>query len=89
LDRRGHNMTNAEVLKRLERCFDNGEVETVVNFVPGSGLAVGPGSAEVKVIHRPSGLEATGKEFTSQVANKASALLRLLQKLHESAATTP
>ena len=81
-------MTNAEVLKRLERCFDKGEIETLVNFVPAPGLAVGTGSAEVKVIHRPSGLEATGTEFTSQVANKASALLHLLQMLHESAAAT-
>jgi hypothetical protein len=82
------NMTEVELLKRVERCFDQGEIETLVNFVPGAGAALDPASAWVKVIHRPSGLEAVGDKSPSQTRNKAAAILEILRLLHESAAAT-
>jgi hypothetical protein len=33
-------MTSQELLQRLERCFDKGEIETLVNWEPGQGLTV-------------------------------------------------
>ena len=77
-------MTDADLLKRLERCFDKGEVETLIPFEPGDGLMATRAMAAVKVVHRSSGLEATSDESASQVRSKASALLQLLQKLHDS-----
>ena len=77
-------MTDTDLLKRLERCFEKGETESLVNFVPGSGLTVDPASAWVKVIHRASGFEAVGDKYPSQVRNKVAALLEILRMLHES-----
>jgi protein subunit release factor A len=77
-------MTETELLKRLERCFDDGELETFVNWAPASGLAVSSAAAAVKVVHRPTGIEAVSGQFRSQVRNKTSALLAILQRLHDS-----
>ena len=81
-------MTDADLLERLERCFEKGETETLINFVPGTGVAVNPASAWVKVIHRPSGFEAVGDKYPSQVRNKSAALLEILRMLHESGAAS-
>jgi protein subunit release factor A len=77
-------MTETELLKRLERCFDDGGLETFVNWAPASGLAIGSAAVAVKVVHWPTGIEATSGRFRSQVRNKTTALPELLQKLNDS-----
>jgi hypothetical protein len=78
-------MKDAELLKRLEGCFEKDEIETLVNWEPGSGLVVSQRAAAVKVVHRPSGLEGMSGAYPSQVRNKAAALIELLRKLHNAA----
>ena len=80
-----HTLTDADLLKRLERCFDKGETETLVMAAPANGLAASPESAWVKVIYVPTGFEAVGDKHRSQIRNKAAALLDILRMLHESA----
>jgi protein subunit release factor A len=78
-------MSDAELLKRLERCFEKDEIETLVYWEPGSGLLVSPRTAAIKVVHRPSGVEGMSDQYPSQVRNKVAALLDVLRKLHEAA----
>jgi protein subunit release factor A len=77
-------MTDAELLERLERCFEKDEIETLCGWEPGRGVMVRAGAAAIKVVHRPSGLEGVSDEYPSQIRNKAAALLQLLRKLHDS-----
>ncbi len=74
-----------ELLERIERCFDDGEIETLIWRTEGDGVAVSRADAAVKLIHRASGLEVVCEEHSSQVLNQAAALLELLTKLLEQA----
>jgi protein subunit release factor A len=64
-----------EVLSTIEACFADGEVETLVWREHGGG-----GTA-VKVIHRPTGIEAESDKHPTQVRNKLQALLDLISRL--------
>ena len=70
-----------EILQQLEALFEEGEIETLMRSTEGTGLAVGPADAAVKVIHRPSGEEEVCAQYPSQIRNKAMALARLAGKL--------
>ncbi len=78
-------LTPLELLERIERCFDEGEIETLTWRTPGEGLSVSRADAAVKVIHRPSGLEVVCEEYPSQILNRVAALLELLNRLLEEA----
>ncbi len=75
--------TTAELLQRMERCFDQGEIETLTRRTSGQGVYVRRADAAVKVRHRASGLEAMSEKHSSQILNRAVALLELLNKLLE------
>jgi protein subunit release factor A len=64
-----------DVLARIEACFAVGEVQTLVWREHG-----GRGSA-VKVIHKPTGIEAESDKYPTQVKNKLQALLDLVSRL--------
>jgi hypothetical protein len=64
-----------EVLQLLERCFERGEIETLVKSTPG---VLGMTGDHVKVQHVPSGREFLGTSGGTQIRNKIQALLELL-----------
>lgn len=78
-------MTQLELLERLERCFEPGEIETLV--WRSDGGPVGRFDAAVKVVHHESGIEVVADEGASQVENKAAALIELMRQLHARASS--
>ena len=64
-----------DVLAKLEACFVDGEVETLIWREHGGG-----GTA-VKVVHKPTGIEAECDKHPTQVKNKLQAVLELVSKL--------
>ncbi len=78
-------MTHRELLERSERCFDPGEVETLL--WRSEGGTVERSDAAVKVVHRESGIEIIEDQSLSQIENKAAALIRVLKRLHGNASS--
>jgi hypothetical protein len=68
-------VSDREALAHLEHCFEEGEIESLVRYLPGE-----PNLA-IKVIHRPTGIESISERHTTQVRNKLQALLDLASML--------
>jgi hypothetical protein len=65
------------ILKQLERCFEDGEIETLIVAAPSSRAQ----SAEVVLRHVPTGREIRSFTGATQIENKARALLELVRLL--------
>ena len=65
------------VLALAEGLFDGDEIETLCWHTPDVTVVDSP----IKVIHKPTGLEAESDAYATQIRNKAAALLHLRQQL--------
>ena len=72
-----------DILSRIESFFSEQEIETLIKVDETKSVFEQSNSA-VKIIHKPTKTEIVCEEYDSQIENKATAILKLMQILRES-----
>jgi protein subunit release factor A len=65
-----------DCFQTLEACFAPGEIETLIR-----SAAPGEHDPAVRIIHRPTGRTVESSQLSTQIDNKAAALLTLISEL--------